>query len=112
MRQGRDRRPGTPYKLQSLPESKIFNIGKFKIGLIHGHTIVPWGDEDELEALMREMNVDLLICGHTHEQKIKKVENRYLLNPGSITGVEGPNRTYFFNGRAVNPSFALLEFKE
>ena len=27
----------------SLPEHKIVTIGQFKIGLIHGHQIVPWG---------------------------------------------------------------------
>jgi vacuolar protein sorting-associated protein 29 len=42
-------------------------MGKFRIGVIHGHQIVPWGDEESLYALLRENQLDILISGHTHE---------------------------------------------
>jgi vacuolar protein sorting-associated protein 29 len=32
----------------ALPERKVVTVGDFKIGLIHGHQVVPWGDLDSL----------------------------------------------------------------
>ena len=33
---------------KSYPEEKVVRIGDFKIGLCHGHQIVPWGDPGQL----------------------------------------------------------------
>ena len=33
------------------PEQKVVSVGQFKIGLCHGHQIVPWGDADGEEDL-------------------------------------------------------------
>ena len=38
-----------------LPETKVVTIGAFKIGVCHGHQVVPWGDIDALAALRREV---------------------------------------------------------
>ena len=38
----------------SLPEHKIISIGQFKIGLVHGHQIVPWGDHGALAMMQRQ----------------------------------------------------------
>ncbi len=37
-----------------------------KIGVIHGHQSVPTGDLDALSAIARQMDVDVLVSGHTH----------------------------------------------
>ena len=37
-----------------------------RIGVIHGHQCVPSGDLDSLSAIARQMDVDVLISGHTH----------------------------------------------
>ncbi|EEY62539.1 vacuolar protein sorting-associated protein 29 [Phytophthora infestans T30-4] len=50
----------------AYPETKVITIGQFRIGLCHGHQIVPWGDQLSLAALQRKMNVDILVTGHTH----------------------------------------------
>ena len=34
------------------PEQKVVSVGQFKIGLCHGHQIVPWGDADGEDALI------------------------------------------------------------
>jgi vacuolar protein sorting-associated protein 29 len=73
-------------------------MGKFRIGVIHGHQIVPWGDEESLYSFLRENNLDILISGHTHEQKISQIDNKYLINPGSVTGVFGPTKRYRLRG--------------
>ena len=39
---------------------------------------------------MRQLDCDFLISGHTHEQKISKIEKKYLINPGSVTGAYSP----------------------
>ena len=44
-------------------ESKVIMIGAFKIGLIHGHQILPWLDNKALAITQREMDVDILITG-------------------------------------------------
>ena len=40
-------------EISSLPETKTMQIGNFKIGLIHGHQVVPWGDLEALAAVQR-----------------------------------------------------------
>lgn len=37
------------------PDTKVITLGQFKIGLSHGHTVVPWGDKARVSHL-------LLIC--------------------------------------------------
>lgn len=61
-------------------------VGQFRIGLIHGHQIVPWGDMASLAILRRQLNVDILISGHTHRFEALEYENKFYINPGSATG--------------------------
>ena len=35
-----------------------------------GHTVVPWGDLESLSKLRREMDVDILVTGHTHKNEV------------------------------------------
>ena len=71
------------------PEQKVVTVGQFKIGLTHGHQIVPWGDIESLSLVsqnitllfllhfifsplspiqvQRQLDVDILISGHTHK---------------------------------------------
>ena len=70
-----------------VAESAVVNVGFFKVGLIHGHQIVPWGDHDSLEAQLRKMDVDILVSGHTHRNEIfQSSTGKYFINPGSVTG--------------------------
>lgn len=46
-------------------------VADFKIGVCHGHQVVPWGDKEALAILQRQMGVDILITGHTHEFKVR-----------------------------------------
>lgn len=32
----------------SYPEQKVISVGQFRIGLTHGHQVVPWGDIESL----------------------------------------------------------------
>uniref|UniRef100_K3W8A2 Vacuolar protein sorting-associated protein 29 n=1 Tax=Globisporangium ultimum (strain ATCC 200006 / CBS 805.95 / DAOM BR144) TaxID=431595 RepID=K3W8A2_GLOUD len=85
-----------------FPETKVITIGQFRIGLCHGHQVVPWGDHFSLAALQRKMNVDILVTGHTHQSHIRTENGKWFVNPGSITGA-------FSNTTSdVVPSFLLM----
>ena len=50
----------------AFPLSMTVTHSPIKIGVIHGHQCVPTGDLDSLGAIARQMDVDVLISGHTH----------------------------------------------
>ena len=85
-----------------MPEKKIVTIGEFKICMIHGHQILPWGNTDSLSAIQRELDCDILLSGNTHEINVKVLDNKLYINPGSISGA-------FSNCVAdPSPSFVLM----
>ncbi|KAL3828537.1 hypothetical protein ACJIZ3_017339 [Penstemon smallii] len=85
------------------PETKTLTIGQFKIGVCHGHQVIPWGDLDSLAMLQRQLDVDILVTGHTHQFTAYKHEAGVVINPGSATGAFS-SMTY-----DVNPSFVLMD---
>ena len=88
--------------MTNLPERKVVTIGNFKIGLIHGHQVVPWGDIEALAEVQRSLDVDILISGHTHQNSIQQFDGKYFINPGSVTGA------YSAINSEPKPSFILL----
>jgi len=44
----------------------IVTHGPLRIGVIHGHQVVPLGDAEMLAATARKMDVDVLVSGGTH----------------------------------------------
>jgi len=72
------------------PEQKIVGVGQFRIGLCHGHQVVPWGDLESLALVCRQLDVDILITGHTHKFEAYEHEGRFFINPGSVTGAWNP----------------------
>lgn len=65
--------------------------------------VIPWGDVESLAMLQRQLDVDILVTGHTHQFKAYKHQGRLLLNPGSATGA------YSSLGIEANPSFVLMD---
>ncbi len=63
---------------------EIIEVEDVKIGLTHG-VVYPKGDTQQLYYLARELDVDILISGHTHRPMIKEEGEILLLNPGSPT---------------------------
>lgn len=86
----------------TFPESKVVQIGEFRIGLVHGHQIIPWGDHLSLASYRRKLNVDILLSGHTHKNEVVEHDGCFHINPGSITGA------YSSLLEKVIPSFILL----
>lgn len=69
-----------------FPNSIILHHPPLRIGVLHGHQIVPPGDSDSLCSIARAMDVDLLVTGHTHRFDAFEREDRFFVNPGSATG--------------------------
>lgn len=87
------------------PEQKVVSVGQFKIGLCHGHQIVPWGDSEALATLNRQLDCDILISGHTHKFEAYEHEGHFYVNPGSITGAFSPLDA------TITPSFVLMDIQ-
>mmetsp|Transcript_35110 Transcript_35110/g.76862 ORF Transcript_35110/g.76862 Transcript_35110/m.76862 type:complete len:190 (+) Transcript_35110:68-637(+) len=85
------------------PESVVVNVGAFKVGLIHGHQVLPWGDPEALHVAARKLDVDILVSGHTHIGGVQELNGKYFINPGSITGAHAAHAT-----EDVVPSFMLM----
>ncbi|MBQ9160496.1 MAG: metallophosphoesterase [Methanobrevibacter sp.] len=65
-----------------LPKAKIIEAEGLKIGVIHGE-VYPRADSDQLLYLAKELDVDILVSGHSHQPKIEQKDGVLLLNPGS-----------------------------
>lgn len=76
----------SPSQSLNYPEEKVVTVGQFRIGLIHGHQVIPWGDVASLALLQRQLDVDVLISGHTHRFEAFEHEKKFYINPGSATG--------------------------
>jgi len=90
----------------TFPMSITVNHSPITIGVIHGHQSVPIGDLDSLGAIARQMDVDVLVSGHTHIFQAIDHNNKFFVNPGSATGAW----TGSFNGD-ITPSFALMDIQ-
>ncbi|AFZ81645.1 vacuolar protein sorting 29, putative [Theileria equi strain WA] len=79
------------YDIRSkYPEQLIISIGNYKIGVINGYQIPSWGNKELLLKRAMEMEVDLLIHGHSHISDIYKYSGKVFVNPGSATGAFQP----------------------
>lgn len=74
----------------------MVTVGQFRIGLTHGHQVVPWGDPESLALIQRQLDVDILISGHTHKFEAYEQENKFYINPGSATGAYNALDMYVF----------------
>ena len=92
--------------ITDVSDTTTITIGSFKIGLIHGHQVIPWGDPERLASVARDLDVDVLISGQTHQSSVATFENRLFLNPGSLTGA------YSNLSAASIPSFMILDIKK
>jgi vacuolar protein sorting-associated protein 29 len=87
-------------------EYLVVKLENFRIGLIHGHQVVPWGDRESLAMWQRRLDVDVLVFGGTHQYVAFEHEGKLFVNPGSITGA------FSFLNSEVIPTFVLMDIKE
>lgn len=73
-----------------LPNSETFTENQTEIGVYHGTGITPRGDHETLQKIAeKDLEVEILITGHTHHEEITELEKCTIINPGTCTGVGG-----------------------
>lgn len=79
----------------ALPEVKVVSVGEFRIGLIHGHQLMPSAvSQDAKSRMRRKLNVDILVSGHTHQNEVNLEDGYFHINPVSARKVHGANILY------------------
>eukprot|EP01012_Entosiphon_sulcatum_P057336 TRINITY_DN81092_c0_g1_i1.p1 TRINITY_DN81092_c0_g1~~TRINITY_DN81092_c0_g1_i1.p1 ORF type:complete len:186 (+),score=42.66 TRINITY_DN81092_c0_g1_i1:33-590(+) len=93
--------------IKDIPEFAVVKLGNFRIGIIHGHQVVPWGDKESLAVWQRKLDVDVLVWGGTHQYKTFEHDGKFYINPGSITGAFSN-----LDGGDVIPTFVLMDINQ
>ena len=87
-----------------LPIAKTIEAEDLRIGLVHGE-VYPRADSQQLLYLAKELDVDILVTGHSHQPKIEQTDGVLLLNPGSPVVPRLADRTVMIleiNNKAVD----------
>ncbi len=110
-----------PPTIEELPPVRVLEIEGMKIGLTHG-VVYPKGDLDKLYYIAKELDVKILISGHTHRPAIETMKEILFVNPGSPTNPRLSDPTVMLmtidNGnvdieavKVGKPTCAALNFK-
>lgn len=66
----------------SFPETRVLQVGSFRIGVVHGHQLIPWKSKEAIERMRRKLDVDIIVTGHTHQNEVNvQEEDYYHINP-------------------------------
>jgi putative phosphoesterase len=82
-------------RLKELPQQQTVAVGDLKVLLTHGgpaavdEAIGPDTPTERLVELASMVDTDMILCGHTHVQFHKTVEEVTFINPGSVGRPEG-----------------------
>ena len=71
---------------QEVPMNAVVKQGGFKIGCCSGYTVIPKNDPLSLLTLARQLDVDIMLWGGTHNVEAYTLEGKFFVNPGSCTG--------------------------
>ncbi|SMN17847.1 similar to Saccharomyces cerevisiae YHR012W VPS29 Endosomal protein that is a subunit of the membrane-associated retromer complex essential for endosome-to-Golgi retrograde transport [Maudiozyma saulgeensis] len=74
------------YEETNIPLVAVIKEGEFRIGCCNGYTVVPKSDPLSLLALARQLDVDIMLWGGTHNVEAYTLEEKFFVNPGSCTG--------------------------
>ncbi len=89
-----------------LPKYEDFEYEGINFGVNHGTGITPRGDTPTLANIADQMDIKVLLNGHTHQQEAVKHNGKVLLNPGSCTGVGGGS------SMPGNPKMMTIEVRD
>lgn len=90
-----------------LPNSETFERDGLNFGVYHGTGITPRGDPETLAKIaQQDLEAEVLIHGHSHQEDMTEQEGVILLNPGSCTGVGGGT------SRPGNPTMMEIELED
>ena len=89
-----------PPNIEELPQFRVLEIEGERVGLTHG-VVYPKGDLDKLYYIAKELDVKILISGHTHRPAIETLREILFINPGSPT-----------NPRLSDPTVMLMTIED
>ncbi len=79
---------------QQLPEKEVFKVGKYRVGVMHGHG-APNNLIDLMLSNFKNDSVDLIVFGHSHQPLSETRDGIIFFNPGSPTdNVFSPTKSY------------------
>lgn len=91
----------------TLPLSQVVTHGSLRIGFLEGFTIVAPMEMDLMLAEANKLDVDVLCYGGTHRFDAFEYENKFFVNPGSVTGAFSTG--WVEEGEEMVPSFCLMD---
>lgn len=86
-----------------LPREEEFEIGKYKVWLLHGHNYYVSMSNEVLKEIARQKDVDIVVYGHTHKPVVDLGRGLAAVNPGSLSYPRQYNR---------RPSYIVMELDE
>ena len=69
--------------LPSFPETKVIKLGSFRVGIIGGHQVAPYGDLRALSMVRKKLGVDVLVCGCRRKNGVVEFDGGYYIFPVS-----------------------------
>ncbi|NJD01155.1 MAG: metallophosphoesterase [Ruminiclostridium sp.] len=87
------------FMIDDVPAEKMLEVDGKRIFITHGHRYSVKWDYDKLYRKAEEMNVDLLLFGHTHVADLIEKGGYCVLNPGSTSNPRDDS----------NESYAIIE---
>jgi len=85
-----------------LVYESVLKVGNKKLLLVHGHKFKVQKTLTKLLTHAMDLDVDVVLYGHTHIAKVDKVNTITLLNPGSIKNPRSK----------LAPSYLILEITD
>ncbi|CAD6499516.1 BgTH12-03628 [Blumeria graminis f. sp. triticale] len=92
----------------TLPLSQVVTHGSLRIGFLEGFTTVAPAETDLLLAEANKLDVDVLCWAGTHRFDAYELENKFFINPGSVTGAFATSWATEGDEEPV-PSFCLMD---
>lgn len=83
-----------------LPQEEIVELGKYRALLTHGNNYYVSSTLEYLKERAHELEVDIVMYGHTHQPYLEQEDNLTILNPGSLSLPRQEGR---------EPSYILME---
>lgn len=62
----------------------IFKAEKYRCLITHGNKFNIYYGNDQLITFMKKKHIDIAFHGHTHVPVCSVIENKYIINPGSV----------------------------
>lgn len=66
---------------------QVLEVEGVRIGMVHGHLVMPRGDAVALDAVRRWLHVDVLVSAATGRASTREMGPGLLVDPGSVTGI-------------------------